>query len=313
MALPTLLDIAKMNGSDPVVGLIDETTKAHPELRLGYARTIKGFQYKTLVRTALGNPTTGSFRAANQGTSPIKHTYENRTISTYILNPRFECDKAVADSHEDGREAYIAMENSGTLEGETAALARQFYYGNSTGGNGNALGFPGLIDAYDATNMVVDAGGTTASTGSGAWLVKWGPKDVGWVWGENGKLELGDIRTESIPDPVDSTKRFTGYVSDMLARPGLQVGSVQSLVRIKKLTEDSGKGMTDALIIRALAKFPSGQKPDVIFMSRRSLAQLQASRTATNATGAPAPIPTESQQIPIEVTDSIMDTESLTL
>jgi len=34
--------IAKANGSDAVVGLIDETTKVHPELRIGAARTIRG-------------------------------------------------------------------------------------------------------------------------------------------------------------------------------------------------------------------------------------------------------------------------------
>jgi hypothetical protein len=67
MALPTLLDIAKANGSDAVVGLVDEAVSAHPELTRGFARTIQGIQYKTLVRT--GVPTGGSFRAANAGTS----------------------------------------------------------------------------------------------------------------------------------------------------------------------------------------------------------------------------------------------------
>ena len=33
MPVLTLLDIAKMNKSDAVAGLIDETTKTHPELR----------------------------------------------------------------------------------------------------------------------------------------------------------------------------------------------------------------------------------------------------------------------------------------
>ena len=42
MAQPTLLDIAKANGSDAVAGLIDEAAKAHPELTMGGARTIAG-------------------------------------------------------------------------------------------------------------------------------------------------------------------------------------------------------------------------------------------------------------------------------
>jgi len=73
MANPTLLDIAKANGSDAVVGLVDETTKAHPEISLGAARTVKGIQFKTLVRIAL--PSVG-FRLANEGVVAGKGVYE---------------------------------------------------------------------------------------------------------------------------------------------------------------------------------------------------------------------------------------------
>lgn len=310
MPLPTLLDVIKANNADKIVGLIDETSKAHPEMTFGAARSIPGISYRTLVRTALGS-TSGSFRNANEGVAPIKNTYENRQVETYILEARFESDKAVADAYVDGAAAYIAMETGGVLEGEMQGLCSAFYYGRGTGGNAKA--FPGLIDAYDATNMVVDAGGTTASTGSSAWLVKFGPAAVQWVLGMGGKLDFSDPVLESIVDPNDSTKRFRAYVASMLARPGLQVGSLRSVCRIKKLTADSGKGLTDALISQALAKFQAGTAPDVILCSRRSRQQLQSSRTATNATGAPAPLPTESFGIPIGVTDAILDTEALTL
>jgi hypothetical protein len=308
-----MLDIVKANGSDPVTGLVDETIKAHPELTLAAARTIKGRMYKTLVRTSLGN-TSGSFRQAGKGVAPIKHTYENRLVETFIMSPRFECDKAVADSSEDGPQVFIARENEGTMEGESQALAKQFYYGAGTGGN--ADGHPGLIQSYDATNMVVDAGGTTAATGSSCWLVCFGDKDVQWVFGQNGQFKMSPVREESLTDPDDATKKFPGYVSDMSAYPGLQVGSLFSCVRIKKLTADAGKGMSDALIALALAKYPAGKQPDVILVSRRSISQWQQSRiTATN----PAPaFPTEvpglnGTMIPIRVTDAISDTESLTL
>jgi hypothetical protein len=131
---------------------------------------------------------------------------------------------------------------------------------------------------------VVDAGGTTASTGSSVWLVKFGPKHVQWVWGQDGALLVPDPRIETIYDA--SSNPLTGYVQDMLARPGLQVGSIRSSVRIKKLTADSGKGLTDAVISLALAKFEVGVVPDVILMSRRSRQQLQASRTVTIMSGA---------------------------
>ena len=304
MAMPTLLDIAAANGSDAVVGLIDEAIKAHPELTAGAARTIRGVHYKTRVRTAL--PSVG-FRNANEGVAATKPTYENRLVECYILNPRWECDKAVADSCEDGAEAYIAEDGVAMLEAAMQALAGQFYYGTGK----DAKGFPGLLAAHDTANMVVDAGGTTASTGSSVWAVRFGPREVTWVYGNNGDLALSDVTEERVTD--GSGNPFTAYCQEILARPGLQVASVYSIARIKKLTEDSGKGLTDDLISTLLSKFPVGKRPDVLLMTRRSLRQLQQSRTATNATGAPAPIPTESFGVPIQPTDSITDTEALTL
>src|SRR5262245_59739482 len=117
MARPTLLDIMKANGSDPVAGLIDEAARVVPEVsgfmqsgvqipNVGQARTIRGRSYKTLIRTALP---TAPFRDANEGVAAVKGTYENRTVETFVLNPRWECDKAVADSHEDGAQAFVAI------------------------------------------------------------------------------------------------------------------------------------------------------------------------------------------------------------
>jgi hypothetical protein len=170
------------------------------------------------------------------------------------------------------------------VEKSMVDLCAQFYYGTNTTYGGNAKGFPGLIDSYDTTNNVVDAGGTTASTGSSVWLVKFGPKAVQWVWGQDGQLLVPDPRIETIYDA--SSNPLTGYVQDLLARPGLQVGSIRSLVRIKKLTADSGKGLTDTLISQALALFEVGVVPDVILMNRRSRQQLQQSRSVTIFSGA---------------------------
>ncbi len=321
MARPTLLDIAAQTNAD-TVPLIDETTLAHPEIsgkhpetgaqvgNVGAAMTIATLDYRTLVRTGLGN-SGGSFRDANAGTAAHKHKYENRLVSTFILHPRFEVDKAVADRHPKGWQYFLSQEAVGTLEGEMQALGKQFYYGATSGYPGNTKGFPGLLQGYDSTNMVVDATGTTDDTATSVWLVKFGERDVQWVWGQDGSLELSDVRVESIIDPLDSTKKFDGYVQTMNAYPGLQIGSLRSVVRIKKITEDSGKGLTDDLIAKAIEKFPVGVTPDCIFMNRRSRRQLQDSRTATNTTGAPAPFPMESFGIPILPTDSLVNTEKL--
>ncbi len=306
MSMPTLMDIAIANGSDMAVGLIEEVLTAAPEVQYGAARTIKGLNFKTLVRTALP---TANFRNANEGAAPTKSGWENRLVECFILNPNWECDKAVADSYEDGREAYIALEADGQMRASMITLGKQFYYGALSGGD--AKGHPGLLDAYDATNMVVDATGTTASTGSSVWAIKFGPQAVQWVYGNGGELMIEDAQTVRLTDADGNP--YTGYRQELLARPGLQVASKYACARIKKLTEDSGKGLTDALLADLISKFPVGFRPDYLFMSRRSLKQLKKSRTATNETGKPAPTPVDYEGIPIVPTDSILDTESLTL
>jgi len=319
MGMPTLLDVLKTNGNDAVVGLIDEAARVVPEVSginpltgaglpgVASARTIRGLNYKTLVRTAV--PSVG-FRKVNAGTAVDKSTFEQRLIECYLMNPIFECDKAIADVHEDGWQAYLAMEASGIMEGAFQSLGKAFFYGsNATHGLTDA--FPGLLQAYDDTNMVVDAGGTTATTGSSVWLVRFGPQHVQWLLGNGGSLNVSEVTEVRLTD--GSSNPYTAYHQELYVRPGLQVGSVYSVCRIKKLTADSGKGLTDALIYSALAKFPTGVRPDVMFCSRRSLHQLRNSRTATNQTGAPAPIPTEVEGIPIVPTDSLSDIEALTL
>lgn len=306
MSRTTLLDIAKANAADAVVGLIEEVVPAVPELQRFGARTIKGIMYKTLVRTSL--PSVG-FRNANEGTAAVKSTYENRTVECFIMNPRIECDKAVADAYEDGPEAWIAMEGAGITAGAGITVGKQIYYGVGTGGD--AKGFPGFLGIYDSTNMEVNAGGTTASTGSSVWAVKFGPQDCQLVVGLNGELALSDVRIETIYD--SDSNPLDGYVQTLLARIGMQVGNKYSIGRIKKLTEDNGKGLTDSLLSQLWQKFPVGHKPDAFFLSRRSLGQLHRSRTATNATGQEAPIPTSWETIPLVPTDSILDTEDLAL
>ncbi len=316
MARPTLLDVVKRNSGDAEVGLIEEAMRAVPEVTgfdmeygrqlpgVAQAKPIRGIHYLTKVRTALP---TGGFRHANEGVDVKKSTYENRLVETFILNPRWECDKAVADRDDAGPEAYIADEALGMMQGAFQQAGSNFYYGKTS----DAKGHPGLLQAYDSTNMEVDADGTTDDTCSSVWLVKWSPQDVRWVLGLNGSWAVSDVRIETIFDAAN--KPLTGYVQELLAYLGVQIGSIHSVCRIKKLTEDDGKGLTDALLYKALAKFKAGWKPDVMFMTQRSREQLRTSRTATNATGTPAPTPQELEGIPIVVTESLRNNEKLTL
>ena len=57
--------------------------------------------------------------------------------------------------------------------------------------------------SYDAANMTVDAEGTTAL--ASVWFVKFGERDVQFVFGENTVLKLGEWRVESLADENGKT------------------------------------------------------------------------------------------------------------
>jgi hypothetical protein len=129
---------------------------------------------------------------------------------------------------------------------------------------------------------------------------------------------MGEWRKQTI---TRSSKEMTAYKNSLEGWVGAAFYSKYAVGRIKKLTTDSGKGLTDSLLAQLFAAFPVGVKPTHLFMSRRSRQQLQISRTVTlqgSGTSRPnqatvAPIPTEYDGVPIIATDSILNTETLAL
>lgn len=310
----TLLDIAKLNGSDAVVGLIEENLTYSPELEKIPVRTIKGTSYKIVLRESY--PGVG-FRSANEGVTGGQSVFSNRLAECFIIDGQIRVDKAVADAYEDGASAWMAIEASGVTKQAFIEVGSQVFYGTSV----DSKGFPGLTEVHTALNngIVLDAGGTTAATGSSVWGVKFGPDGVQFVFGQGTTLNLGDWMTQQVTD--SNSKLYTAYTNGLTGWVGLQIGSKYSIGRLKDATEDSTKGVTDARLGELLSKYPVGYRPDAWFMSRRSAYQLQSSRSSTvNATASKsssgsevwAPLPTESNGIPIVVTDSIVNTETLT-
>ena len=298
----TLLDIAKSSGSDGLAGLVEECAPAVPEIGLIPVKPIKGIDYRANIRVGLPQ---GSFRSANEGSTPVGSVYEQQLFACHIANPNWLCDKAVADAHEDGAAAYIAAEAFGVALGEFVHIGKQVYYGT---GN-DAKGFPGLNVLWDSAAHTVDATGSAANTGSSVWFVKFGPEGVQFLGGNNQQLTMSDVITIVATD--GNGKKYSAYYQEMLAWIGMKMANKHAAVRICNLTEQDNKTLNDKLLGKALAKFPVGLRPDACLMSRRSLEQLRSSRTATNATGAEAPTPTTFEGVPIIPTDSIVDTEAI--
>lgn len=305
----TMLDLAKQGGNDAVVGLIEENLEHCPEAKIVPARTIQGTEYKTLHRTGL--PSVG-FRNLNQGVTASKSTFKQLRVEAFILGGRVEVDQAYLDASEDGEDYVKALEAAGVMKSSLIKLGNQFYYGDV-----KTSGFPGL-QSFVGDGLLMKADGDDANKGTSVYGVKFGPQDVQFVFGKGDVMSLGEWRRETLVD--GDGKKFPGQVADLTGWVGLQCVNPYSVGRIANLTAQAAKGkLTDALIGEWLTKFPVGQRPDVLFMSRFQAFRLQSSRATVNAVGKKTasgeenwpPPPTESNGVRIEVTDSLSEIEAI--
>jgi hypothetical protein len=304
-AYPTMLDIAKINGSDAVVGLIEENLNVAPEVTIFPARTITGTSFKTLFRTAL--PTIG-FRNTNEGVETTKSSYANKLVECFYLDGKMEIDVAVAQADEQGEDHAKAIEADGHMQAALLHLGKQVWYGTSN----DAKGFPGAQALVDSA-YVLDAGGTTADTGSSVYGVRVGPKHASMIFGRDTVLDVGEWMKQRI---TRNSKELTAWINSLEGWLGMQWVNKDAVCRLKDCTADSGKGCTDAKLAQLLSQLK--WVPDYWFMTRRERYHLQISRTPTSNTSGEssqrpiAPLPTESNGIPIIVTDSLTNTEALT-
>jgi len=293
-----IIEIAKRNLADAEVGLIEEAMSLYPELTDGEARTVNGTGYDTLVRTALGAV---AFRNANEGTARTEDTYENRRYTTFIMDPVWFVDKAVADRSEDGWQALLADMAAGKLEAASQAMSSQFYYGVDN----DSKGYPGLQAQVDS-GLLVDLSGS-GSTCTTIWAVKWGPRYLRWILGANGLFEARapELVTKQDGDGND----FRAYEAGMTYYPGLAlenayaIGAIQNIDSTHKCDDDDV-----AALLELMAE--KGVRPDVLYMHPIAQEYIREARTATNATGAPAPLPMDVHGIPIHPTLGIVKTET---
>jgi hypothetical protein len=308
----SLADLVKLNDQNARdLGITDLLNDAPVLKALAATTASNGTLHHYIKQT--GAPTVG-FRAINAGKDNGASGYTEVDVTLKLLDASFMVDKAMADNYRGGPEAFNQREALNSLKQAFYIFEKQIFYGT---GLADASGFSGLADntAFDGAgdSLVVNATGTTASTGSSAWLIRSTPDEMNAtaVIGNSGEISIGETVVATKPDDSTATKTYGVYYTPIQAYCALQIGGAYSVVRIANLTADSGKGLTDAVIAKALALFPSQRGPTMLACNRRSLFQLQASRTATNQTGAPAPIPTESFGVPIIPTDSISSTETL--
>jgi hypothetical protein len=312
----TLLDVAKLDGNDTIVGLIEESLPVVPELSVFPVRQINGTSYTTVTRT--GRPSV-SFRSANEGVTATKSSFAQKLIECFILSARVEVDKAIIQAQKSEAASLEMLEAAGVMKQAMIEIAQQIWYGVST----DAKGFPG-IKAFTPFSgaMTVNSGGSSSNVQSSVYGVKFGVQDVTLIMGNGQVFSLTDFRDETIYDAASAP--LPGRVADLCGWVGMQIGNVNCVSRLANVggPAETGDGVTDAKLQSLLDLHPVGYKPDAWFMSRRSNGGLQSARTVVinsgpgtaKAAGSIENIamrPESSHGIPIFESDAILNTDAV--
>lgn len=255
-----------------------------------------------------GAPVVG-FRAPNAGRD-FDHSEDSiATVTLKVLDFSWAVDKAVADRwRKGGAPALIAREGRRHIRSAFFHAEQQYIQGV----NADSGGFVGFEDNAQlnalSDEMTHNGGGTGGgSVYTSVYLVREGEDDCAGVMIEDNPIELGDTIVQNMQD--GSNQNYPAYYTPGCSWVGLQIGGARSVARICNI--DAGaNSVDDDMIYEAMSLFPAGRPPTRILMGRRSKKQLRASRTATNATGAPAPMPTEVEGVPITTVESISLTEA---
>lgn len=315
MPMLTSSDVLKVNNSEELVGLIDEVIHVIPEVNYFGASPVTKNSYKTLCATGLptvGFRNVGSYRTFDSGSLATKQ------VDCKYLDASWTIEQALAEQADWGKDFMCAYMAKSHLKAAFFALSKQTWYGSYT----DAAGFSGLHEIIDAVvdsnsnkTMVINANaGNVITDASSVFAVRTGLDSIQYAWGSEGRFCEGDVAEQLIHQTNSTTQQLEGkyhYAQKLGGWVGLQVTSRNAAAKIENLSATNGRnGLDDELLYQLLQKFPAGEGPTALFMSRRSLGQLRSSRTATNATGAPAPIPSEFEGIPIFATDAILDNET---
>lgn len=341
-ALISMLDLAKLKGTDQEIGLLEDTLTYAPELSTLMGRPIVGTQYKTAHRTL---PTV-AFRQPNTGSDTVKGTYRQALKECALIDAQIQADKAVVDAQgrgdgpEGSSEDILVTEAQGVIMATYITIGAQVWYGTTADANGfvgvNAL--TGSLNAAKNKNpAVIGAGGTAANACSSAYLVWENIRGSHFIFGNNAALTmLPEWRIQQVLDA--NSKPYTAYVNSLQGWLGFAINHPNSVARIANINlATSSKPLTDILVASLLSYMPLQMRQEVIanantgapnkwgpglklFVNPLSAYSLQQSRSpivsgvGTTITAAEslrfAELPTASNGIPIVITDSITQTEA---
>lgn len=262
-----LLDIAKRNNNDTEIGVIEECISKYSAIKVLDTKAIKGTYFDTFRRTKLPH---GSFVHLNEGVDASQSDGKQIRVECYGYEDRVEISKRAVQATDDTLGDVIADECGAHLEGNFGYMESQIFNGVSN----DKKGFGGL-SASVVDEMLVDAGSTKAKTRTSVYMLFTGRTGVRFVCGKDSALTIGEVREETIRDK--DGRAMDGYVVPMCGWYGLMVGHLKCVSRIANI--DGDNPITQKLMGKALAKFPTNIRPNAIFMNRSAFEMWQDDRS----------------------------------
>lgn len=273
---------------------------------LPWFKASNGTQHKWSIFTKLPG---AAFRDFNNGLANAAGDEKTMTAALKLLDAGWDADRAlVNENSKGGRDAYIMKRGMWSL---TAALVKA-EYSLIQGTDYDASGPDGLAQLAGLYGLSVNGGG---AGGTRVYMMILGEDHVCGILGNEGRFDVGT--------PVEGfkiTDATAGAGYDIIRQAilgfmALQVGGNYSVAAGVNYDGTTGHTVNDNALADIYSQFPSqvAQRVNCVLMSRKGLAQLQKSRTATTPTGAFAQYPTfwngAGRDIPIVISDAINDAE----
>lgn len=305
--MPTALEIAQTRNAPFSGGLIMALQDRHPLFSSFDFRAISGTSFLSLALVELAKA--AKFAGFGEGFEAGKSRYELRQFACKLIGAIVEVDTITEERwNADGEFDidWFDQETLNTFRSSVLKVEQQMIRGTVL----DADGFPGAKELtpfitgnivnpvtenaakYDYARSVINAAGTTASTASSVYSFRFGATEcqgiIGGAASTGEFLRLRDERLYLKDMPNDRRlehrgAQMDGYVGLSVsghnaAREGQEVPTQYSVRRIANLTADSGKGLTDQLMVKLSRSHGVGVGPDLLAMSERSGEQLATSR-----------------------------------
>lgn len=299
----TLIELKK-SATDPHKSAVVETLYTEePLLQYVPFDTIAGLSYSYNTESAL--PSIG-FRKLNGSYSETTGVVQKNVEVLKPFGGDSDIDTALVEAY--GREKRASYDRM-FVKAMGIEFVQFFLYGNSPGGRAGAAftdadAFDGLMARIvDPGTQVIDAGGSTGTDGSSVFAIRFGDSYCKGLQTASGisVRDLGELDTK----PAYRTR--VEQIAGVAVEHGRSIGWIKDL-------RATGSTLTYTLMDQLVDSIVG--TPSVIVMSKRSRRQLKAScltagiimQTTLDAMGRPV---SAWDQIPIIVSDAIIDTETV--